>query len=189
MATKRICSVEGCDKPICAKGLCPAHYWLMRKYGDPLAGATSHGTLLAYLRNTVLPYEGSDCLIWPFGLAKTGYAVVRIERKYRTAHRFICEKKHGPAPTQEHQAAHSCGVRACVNPQHLQWKTPSENQMDRVIHGTSNRGESHGNSKLSKADIHAIREAQGTQSEIAAKFGIRPGTVSKIKLRQRWRHI
>ena len=189
MAPPRICTIEDCGKPVCAKGLCSAHYWLMRKYGGPLAGATPHGALLAYLHDIVLPYEGSDCLIWPFGLSGNGYVVVKIDQRYRSVHRFICEQKHGPAPTEQHQSAHSCGIRACVNPQHLQWKTPSENQMDRAIHGTSNRGERHGNSKLTKANIRAIREAQGTQREIAARFGVHQVTVSKIKLGKLWQHV
>lgn len=34
MTTKR-CSIEDCDRPLRAKGLCAAHYERLRKYGDP----------------------------------------------------------------------------------------------------------------------------------------------------------
>lgn len=33
-----VCSVEGCEKAIQAKGLCGAHYRRNRLHGDPLAG-------------------------------------------------------------------------------------------------------------------------------------------------------
>jgi hypothetical protein len=71
------------------------------------------------------------CLIWPFSRSQTGYAMFG-EDKIRV-HRVMCEHRHGPAPTPEHYAAHSCdrGHEGCVNQWHLNWKTPSENQFDR----------------------------------------------------------
>lgn len=33
---KRICSVEGCERLVIAKGYCPKHYKRFNKYGDPL---------------------------------------------------------------------------------------------------------------------------------------------------------
>lgn len=35
-----ICSVEGCDRPHCARGFCRRHWIRWRRYGDPLAGAS-----------------------------------------------------------------------------------------------------------------------------------------------------
>jgi very-short-patch-repair endonuclease len=37
MAALRICSVEGCDKPYLATGLCSKHWQRRKKYGSPLA--------------------------------------------------------------------------------------------------------------------------------------------------------
>ncbi len=45
--------------------------------------------------------------------------------------RWVCEQKHGPAPSPEHEAAHTCphGEREdCVNPDHLVWMTRTENE-------------------------------------------------------------
>lgn len=36
----KTCTIEGCDKKERAKGLCVAHYWKLKEYGDPLAGKT-----------------------------------------------------------------------------------------------------------------------------------------------------
>jgi hypothetical protein len=35
-----MCSIEGCGKPLEAKGYCKAHYRKFKLYGDPLAGRT-----------------------------------------------------------------------------------------------------------------------------------------------------
>ena len=40
----------------------------------------------------------------------------------------------------------------------LKWGTPTENQQDRVLHGTSNRGEQHGRAFLSDADVLDMRQ-------------------------------
>ena len=35
---KKVCSVDGCDRPFLARGCCPAHYSRLMKYGSPTAG-------------------------------------------------------------------------------------------------------------------------------------------------------
>lgn len=35
MATSRICSIPGCDKPVHGHGYCIAHYERWRRYGAP----------------------------------------------------------------------------------------------------------------------------------------------------------
>lgn len=84
-------------------------------------------------------YREDACLIWPFKLAKSGYANFRYYEMHY-AHRFMCELVNGPPPSEEYEAAHSCGRgnKGCVNPMHLSWKTRSENQLDKRNHGTNN---------------------------------------------------
>jgi DNA-binding GntR family transcriptional regulator len=70
----------------------------------------------------------------------------------------------------------------------LSWKTPSENQMDRVVHGTSNRGEQHPLAKLTEADVRAIRRlGQKLPSiDIATRFGVTRECVRDILSGLRW---
>jgi hypothetical protein len=71
----------------------------------------------------------------------------------------------------------------------LAWKTPAQNQADRIAHGTSNRGVRHGRAKLTEADVIEIRRmaAAGTlQAEIMTRFGIAQTTVSQIVTRKIW---
>ena len=80
-------------------------------------------------------HHSQDCLIWPHSLCTAGYPSCMIGGKIMLAHRFMCQIAHGAPPTRNYHAAHSCGNRKCINPEHLSWKTGSENQMDRPAQG------------------------------------------------------
>jgi hypothetical protein len=135
-----------------------------------------------------LAMETDDCIIWPFSLT-VGYAQFWADKRNVYGHQFVCEAIHGPRPAKHFDAAHTCGVRACVNKSHLRWATRSENEADKVRHGNANQGERHGMVKLDAAKVRAVREAKGTQKEIADRFGISQTTVSSIRNRKTWRHI
>lgn len=191
----RKCSVDGCERPYRAKGFCGAHYMKNHTYGSPYVGKTSQtpkNSRLKYAKVAAL-YEGDDCLIWPFKRLKNGYGQIRINQKQFIASRFICELAHGAPPESKMQAAHSCGNGhlGCVNPRHLRWATAKENAQDCVAHGTKRIGETHGNAKLSDADVIYIRSVHGakTQAELAAHFGVHYKTISDIQRRKIWRHI
>lgn len=86
-------------------------------------------------------------------------------------------------------ASHSCGNERCINPGHLYWATPKRNNADKILHGTTNRGERHGNSKLSDSGVLKIRSDSRSHSVIARDFGVDRSTISQIKRRVSWRHI
>ncbi|WP_353621966.1 hypothetical protein [Labrenzia sp. THAF35] len=101
----------------------------------------------------------------------------------------MCASVHGEPPTADHHAAHSCGngKHGCCNPKHLQWKTPSENEQDKIDHGTSNRGERCASSKLTAGDVIWIRSHKGTPTrEIAKKFGVSVRTVQDAASGKTW---
>lgn len=129
-----------------------------------------------------------DCVLWDRGRFKAGYGAVAIPntRKVAAAHRLSCEWAHG-APFDGAEAAHACGVPACVNPRHLRWATPAENMADKSLHGTQPSGETIWNS-MSEADVQQIVSLLGTASQrvIAAKFGVHQMTVSRISRGQHW---
>lgn len=107
----------------------------------------------------------------------------------RKVSRIVALTFLGPPPTPGHEVAHLNGNSLDNRAANLAWKTKSENEADRVLHGTSNRGERQGASKLTEADVRAIRVACRTkerQDDIAARFGIAQGHVSMIKNRKQW---
>lgn len=191
MATKRICSIDECSKPHRAHGWCAAHYFRFRKHGDPLGGRTPIGEPYSFLENTVLSFEGEECLIWPYGTGSTGQGMIWRDGKKRVVSRIVCEHEYGPPPTPKHEAAHNCGKghEGCVNRKHLRWATHIENMADQLIHGTSNRGERNGSAKLTEAQVLEIRAASDTQATIANRFGVSQATVSQIIKLQKWAHI
>jgi DNA-binding NarL/FixJ family response regulator len=80
------------------------------------------------------------------------------------------------------------GDLACINPNHLSWKTHSDNEKDKFSHSTSARGERQWMAKLTEADVRAIRALAGTMSqrEIAARFDLCQRSISGIVQRQTW---
>lgn len=133
------------------------------------------------------PFEEA-CVTWPFSTNGTGYGQAWFEGQRALAHRAICELVHGPAPTPDHEATHSCGRGhlACVNRWHLRWATPSANQMDRHKHGTMARGSHSHFAVLTESQALAIYRAQGTHTAIAAAYGVGRQTVTNIKLGESW---
>lgn len=151
---------------------------------------TPRGEPMRFVMGRALPYEGDDCLCWPYSRNNQGYPEIRIEGKTRLASRYICALAHGDPPTEKHHAAHSCGNGhlGCVNPSHLRWATVSENLMDRVSHGTSNRGSQHPLAKLTEEQVREIIGLRGKlyRREIAAAFGISARTVECIHTGRSW---
>lgn len=190
MAIQRLCSIPDCGKPARGHGLCSAHYTRWRRRGDPLGVSTSHGEPARFVAETVLPYDGVDCLIWPYGRNKHGYAFMWHNKTMAPAYRIVCEQAHGAPPTPKHEAAHSCGKgkNGCVNPHHLSWKTKAGNQADRLEHGTHQLGTKNAMVKLTEDDVRTIRALKGQIStrDIAAKFGVGRMAIGKIHRRERW---
>ncbi len=194
MASPSICNVAGCNKPVHvqARGLCRAHYLRWHRSGDPIAGGkmqAATGEALAYIERVVLSHDGDDCLLWPFSRSR-GAAMIYVDGRNSRVGRIVCERVHGAPPTPAHHAAHSCGKDhlGCVNPNHLRWATPSENNQDKLDHGTGNRGERHNLAKLSERDVLEIRHLRGSasQSSIARRFGVSVSTVKDIHARRTW---
>jgi hypothetical protein len=181
MAAKRICSVSGCGKKHLAKGFCNAHYLRLKKFGDALHPVKPCQTFF----DKHVGYQGNKCVIWPYHISKAGYPRLGSTG---TAHRLMCEATHGQRPSEEYQAAHDCGNRSCINPQHIRWKTPVENAFDRVIHGTHQFGEQIHTAKLSVAQVAEIRMSKGDrQSDLADRYGISQTNVSAIIRRETWK--
>lgn len=181
------CSVDGCNNPPKARGWCEAHYQRLRRYGDPTGGGpltTPRGKPREFFEAALI-YQADDCLIWPYGRrGYTGYASMGSQG----VHRLVCERVHGPPPSSSHQAAHSCGVRNCVNPRHIRWASKKENFADELMHGTRIRGTKSWNAKLTEDDVREIRRLRLYLSEpqIAAMFNVTRPTVASIMQRRTW---
>ena len=186
----KVCKIAGCGGRVIARGWCRRHYKRWKRHGDPLAGRTPEGDCLRFLEENK-DYAGTECLLWPYGKDGHGYGRVWQGGRHRQAHAVMLELVSGPPPTPEHEAAHACGQghKGCVSPQHLRWATPSENQGDRLLHGTHNRGERNSRAKLTAEqvlEILALLKQGVTQKEIGGLYGVARYTVSDIKRGRCW---
>jgi hypothetical protein len=184
MADKPVCSIPDCSNTVYnSRGWCRSHYRRWLKYGDPLLGGTAWGAAQSYFRDVVLTYDGDDCLIWPFQRNRKGYARLDVNGKTKFVSRLVCEHEIGPAPTPEHEAAHSCGKGhlSCVTKRHLSWKTGSENHSDKLAHGTYGR-------KLTAGIVVEIRRLSPTtkQSDIARMLRVNRSTVCRVINGKAW---
>lgn len=190
MRTVALCSVPDCNKKIDCNGYCAAHERRWKRHGDPLGGTTSRNAARRHLQDVVIPYTGNDCLRWPFGNNGRGYGVYHVNRKAVGVHVVVCGAVHGPAPTPEHEAAHSCGNGhlLCCTPRHLRWATSKENHADKKLHGTDGSGEKNGASKLQAQDVQKIRSLIGLEPQwkIAEQFGVCQMSISHIATGRSW---
>jgi hypothetical protein len=108
------------------------------------------------------------------------------------AHRASYEAFKGPIPDGMH-VLHQCDVTECVNPDHLFLGTQLDNVRDMMTKGRAKKrglsGQLNPRSKLTSADIIAIRSATGSDPQIAKEFGVTPSNILAIRHRRTWKHI
>lgn len=149
------------------------------------------GAAAKFLRDN-LAYDGEDCLLWPFGRQPTGYGSLGYMGVQYYAHRFMCELVHGPAPSPEHEAAHSCGrgKQGCVDPRHLSWKTKAQNMQDKRQHGTASNSWWGRRGKLTPEIVQQIRDGIPYGPPLihwlSAKYGITPSNIRHIQQGRTW---
>lgn len=187
MPGRRICTIPNCSNYRVGRGFCDMHYRRWKRHGDPLNGGPQLGAPLVFMEQAIST-ETEECVIWPFALNNSGYGSLAVDGKSIGAHRYACECANGPPPSPQHEAAHSCNNRPCINGKHLRWATKVENEADTLVHGTRSVGEKHGISKLTEDQVREIRALSGKmlQHEIADLYGVTQTTISCIVRGQTW---
>lgn len=128
--------------------------------------------------------------------SQTKYPCLRLKRymvdyKCRTIHSLVAEAFLGERP-EGMQVAHNDGNPSNNKLENLRYATRTDNQADRIRHGTHNRGERQGCSRLMASDVRLIRQMikDGVrQRRIAEKFGMTDSHISAINTKKAWRHL
>ena len=128
-------------------------------------------------------------------LAKHGYFRVNLcingKCKLHYVHEIVAAAFLGQRPSGlqvRHLNSNSTDNRV-VN---LEYGTRSENEMDKVPAGLSNRGSRHGMSILEEDDVRSIKRmlAEKMQAtKIAKAFGVNKNTIYHIKKGTTWSHL
>lgn len=119
------------------------------------------------------------------------YLSVRLFGKSRRVHRLVLESFVGlslPGMVTRHLNGNHRDNRI----ENLAWGTRLENHRDMLDHGTSPRGERHGQAKLT---AHKVREARRLlslnvpQTEVARKFGVSVSAINQMAKRRTWKWL
>ena len=142
--------------------------------------------------NKVNKQAENGCWEWAAYRDPDGYGGFSLDGKGERAHRASWILEHGSIPDGLH-VLHHCDNPRCVNPAHLFLGTQADNMRDKAEKGRAvnnpQPGESHPMSKLTEADIPAIRADKRSQRAIAAEYGVSRQQIGRIKNRKRWTHI
>lgn len=123
-----------------------------------------------------------------------GYARVQLcangPQSERFIHQLVLEHFVGPRPSAQHEGRHFPDRDPSNNrAANLSWATHAENMLDQHAHGTRARGTSHGMVKLSEEQIREIRGARDSGKALAARFGVAPATICRIRQGRAWAHL
>lgn len=130
-------------------------------------------------------------IIAPY-IRPAGYATVKLGKdgKKRNAyvHRLVALAFLGDCPSN-HEVCHRDGNKTNNTSSNLYWGTRKQNIADNIRLGRHPLGEAHGMSKVTEADVFAIRSDPRSPKEIAMDYPISPASISNIKRRANWKHI
>lgn len=133
------------------------------------------------------------CWLWTGRKHHFGHGVVSLTAPKRNVfvHRASWEQRNGPIPDGL-CVLHKCDVPACFNPDHLFLGTREDNVADRDSKHRMPRGESLSYTKLTEADVRAIRAAKKpgiSYKAVAAALGLPAGAVAGVVFGRSWRHV
>lgn len=89
--------------------------------------------------NKVFISDFESCWNWQASKFKGGYGIFKFHGRKIGAHRFSLWLSTGVIPEKEY-ACHTCDNPPCVNPKHLFWGTPQDNNKDTVSKNRWNGG-------------------------------------------------
>jgi hypothetical protein len=127
---------------------------------------------------------------WNFHGATTnfGYGKLTFNKQWWMSHRLAWTLVNGPIP-ENMWVLHRCDNPSCCNPQHLFLGTYQINVTDCVLKERNARGEKHGRSKLTVAEVRHIKLSNLPGAALSEMYKIAPGQISAIRSGKKWKHI
>ena len=125
------------------------------------------------------------CLLFDGDTNCYGYPRTLIAGRPVYVHRLVCETYHGDE--RDRLAIHSCGIRNCINPDHLRWGSSADNYSDAVGHGTRRQRE------LTKTQVQLARalydRGKNTVRELARAAGVRDVVIWNAVMRRSYKWV
>ncbi len=126
-----------------------------------------------------------------FGYRYLSLYIAPMTKKGNLVHSLIAETFLGPRPTG-YDIRHIDGNKANNAASNLAYGTRIENEADKLLHGTSNRGGRNGMAKMTERTVILARQMKKAGYgliAIAATFGLKPGGMRAILNGQNWKHL
>lgn len=157
-----------------------------------LGNVRSLGRLVTDSKGRVNRYKGR---ILSAGVVKLGYKQVCLfknqAKETHRIHRLVMQAFIGDPPEGKFDVAHGNGDTSDNRLPNLRYATKADNENDKKSHGTDNRGESHGMSKLTEYDVIRIRAKANleTTRALSREFSVSPKSIDNVISRRTWNHI
>ena len=123
-----------------------------------------------------------------------GYTTVGLKKpnkrqKTHKVHRLVLLAFVGKCP-EGMESCHNNGVKTDNNVSNLRWDTSKNNHADRILHGTTTRGESSSNSKLTEGQVREIHqrypEYEYPRNDLGKEYGVSGRCIKAIVDGQTW---
>lgn len=136
--------------------------------GEPVRFCRGHGRALS--TTFYVEDRQTGCWVWQRFKDSQGYGWIKRGGKRHPAHRLMYEQVHGPVPDGL-EIDHLCRNESCVNPEHLEAVTHTQNM----------RRSS--NTKLSIEDVVAIKVSHERARVLAARYRVCEATIYNVRKR------
>ncbi len=128
------------------------------------------------------------CWIWTGTKGPKKYGIFSACGKNHVASRISYEMYKTTIP-KGNVIMHMCDNPSCVNPDHLQSGTHSDNANDKVSKNRHAYGEFSPSAKLNDEKVRAIRADPRHYTVIALDYDVAAPTIRAVQLRKSWSHL
>lgn len=159
---------------------------------EGLYEVSNHGNVRSldrFVKTEKIPRKGK--ILTPrVDVKGNGYRYTNLSRNGKgmkvSVHVLVLEAFVGIRPSKLHHARHKDGNPENPRLDNLEWGTVAENMQDKLKHGTAQRGEKSGKSKLTQEFVSWILESKQNSLVLAKMFGVASSTIRSIRLGQNW---
>jgi hypothetical protein len=130
--------------------------------------------------------QDGACLRWTGCKDKDGYGLSSIKGTKLPAHRAVMSFLQDVTGKY---VLHTCGVRDCINPEHLYLGDQKQNVQDQINAGTFVYGSKNGMAKLDDLSVEHIRTSSANASVLAKYYNVSYYTIWDVIRKRTWKHI